>query len=320
MAVLLVVVGSLLVGLVLTDVFFTVFHPTAHAGPLTRFQSRTVWRATRRVGGCGGRTRERVLSVGGPVIAALTPVAWLLLLVVGFTLIHYPFVLSFAFSPENRGARWLDSFYYSGYLATTLGLGDIVPRAGVFRLLAVFEAFLGFGLFSVGITYVLSIYTQLSAQMALATTIDHALADADPMDWRNPDPTELQWSFTLARHVAQQLSRANRANSQYPILQYFRHPHPRDALAVQVGRLIRWLHELEAASPERDWFRSRSPFRTLRRAVDEYIREVPQHLLPGRDTGEDVDWDREHARLLHYLCYDDVPSAAAPGRAREPGR
>ncbi len=318
MTVLLVGVGCLLVGLVLTDVFFTVFHPTAHAGPLTRFQSRVVWRATRRVGGCGGRVRSHVLSLGGPLIAALTPVGWVLLLVVGFTLIHYPFVLSFAFSPEPAGARWLESLYYSGYLATTLGLGDVVPRDGLFRLLAVAEAFLGFGLFSMGITYVLSIYTQQSLQTALANSIDHALAGAEPMDWRNPDPTDLQWSFNLARDVAQQLSRVNRANSQYPILQYFRHPHAREALAVQVGRLIRWVHELEAASPERDWFRGRSPFRSMRRAVDEYIREVPGHLLPGRDTGDEVDWDREHARLLNYLCYDDVPSAAGPTRAGEP--
>lgn len=317
MAAILITAGAVLVALVLADVFFTVFHPTAHAGPLTRFQSRTVWRLTRVAGGCGARPRDRILTLGGPAIAAFTPVLWVAIVILGFALIQWPFVLSFSFDPGSAHGRWLQSFYYSGYLATTLGLGDVVPLRPVFRILAVVEALIGFGLFSVGITYVLSIYTQQSVQTSLANDIDHALRDADPIDWSSePGRQELQWAYGLARDFAHRLTRVTTANSQYPILHYFRHRDPNDALAVQVGRLIRWVQAMEAA-PDRRWLRSRSPFLSLERAVEAYLRNVPAHLLPGEHTGEEVDWDRQHRRLLDYLCYQDVTAAARPEGRKE---
>ncbi len=305
--------GALLVALVLADVLLTVFHPTAHAGPLTRVQSRSVWRLTRFVGRCRGRPNDRILTLGGPAIAALTPILWVAILIVGFAFIHWPFVLSFSFDPGPAHRGWLQAFYYSGYLATTLGLGDVVPLQPVFRMLAILEAFIGFGLFSVGITYVVSIYTQQSVQTALANDIDHALAGAAPIDWDGePSPQELEWSYSLAREFAHRLARVTTANNQYPILHYFRQSNPADALAVQVGRLIRWVQAMEAASGK-NWLRSRSPFLSLRRSVDSYLRQVPGHLLPGERSGGPVDWDRQHRALLRYLCYDDVPPPAAPG-------
>ncbi len=319
MATFLILVGGLLVALVLADVFFTVFHPTAHAGPLTRLQSRAVWRVTRMVGGCGGHRNDRILTLGGPAIAALTPVLWVTLLVLGFAFIQWPFVLSFAYGPVPPQGQWLEAFYYSGYLATTLGLGDVVPTTPLFRVLAIVEAFIGFGLFSVGITYVLSIYTQQSVQTALADDIQHALEGADTLDWEDPGEHELDWSFDLARDFAHRLARVTTANSQYPILHYFRHRNADKALPVQVGRLIRWVRAVEAAPREQRWLRGRSPFLSLRRALDDYLREVPTHLVPGGQVGtgkvDDVDWDRQHRWLLEYLCYDGVA-----GEGREKGR
>ena len=308
-----ILAGVLLLLLMLVDVFLTVFHPTAHAGPLTRLQSRVVWRLTRLIGGCGRRRSDRILSLGGPAIAALTPIAWVVLLVTGFSLIHWPFVLSFAFEPGRPGPRWIEALYYSGYLATTLGLGDVIPSHGPQRLVAITEAVLGFGLFSVGITYVLSIYSQQSVQTALATTIDHALRDAPPIDWRYPEPQQLEWAASLARDVAGQLARVNTANRQYPILHYFRHPRSGEALVVQVGRLIRWIRDMEAARPERDWFSAPSPFVSMRRSLEDYLSEVPIHVVPGGNGRRGIDWDDQHRRLLCYLCYDNVPAAATAG-------
>lgn len=106
-----------MVVLAFVDIFLAVFHPTARAGPAFRVQSRATWRLVQEAGGCGGRPRGGILSLGAPVIAVLTPVAWLLLLILGFALVHYPFILDFHFSPGRPGPRWLEAFYYSGYVA-----------------------------------------------------------------------------------------------------------------------------------------------------------------------------------------------------------
>ncbi len=298
-------IGTLLSLLVLVDLFLTVFHPTARAGPLTRVQSRSVWRLMRKLGGCSGKRRVRLLSLGGPLIAVLTPVSWIVLLTVAFALIYWPFIGTFSFDGLAQGPGWAESLYYSGYVATTLGLGDVVPRDIPFRLLAVVQGASGFATFSVAITYVLSVYGQQGVQTALANHVEHALAGTSNMDWRDPGTERERWAEHLAWEAARTLARVNTANSQYPILHYFRHPNPRDSLQIQIGRLIRWLRDLEAAAPRRDWFRGYSPFLALRRAIDDYLREVPLHLHPfGVQEEDDTGWDEKYRELLTFLCYE----------------
>ena len=92
----------------------------------------------------------------GPVSALSSILSWIALLVLGFSLLYYPAIGRFASEPA--GPDWAEALYYSGYVASTLGIGDLVAPTPTLRLLTVVEALGGYTLLGVSITYLVSIY------------------------------------------------------------------------------------------------------------------------------------------------------------------
>jgi hypothetical protein len=239
-------VGVFALLMLVGDVYATVFVPRGSAGPLSRRLYAASWKGWSQFGDrLPPDRRRRWLALIGPLLVPLTVMVWGALLVVGYALLYYPWAGTFFVSPaETEGLpAWLKALYYSGYSATTLGIGDVVPHSGALRLVAVVEAAHGFMLFSVGVTYLLSIYTALNRTTALALEISrfmgrgdggdpvgllitmvHAGAERDIRDW-------------LAR-TASSLARVVQAEAQYPLLHYFHVPDDDHALPVALTDLL----------------------------------------------------------------------------------
>jgi hypothetical protein len=310
--------GALLLALLLADIFTTVFKPEGRGGPINRVQNGLVWRAFRAVGERGdGTVRRTLLSYCGPLLAVLTIVVWALVLIGGFALIYFPFLeTSFTYPYGRSGPPWVVSVYYSGYIASTLGSGEVVPTGVGMRLLTALQAVLGFALFAMSVAYILAVYQQLGTATALAIDVfgyfrrgvDGILEEA-----RSGGGESLhQWVDLTTR----QLLRVTQAYSQYPIIGYF---HPRDythSLTVQVGNLLALLRatqEPSAALPPRDADRHPSLL-ALETAVAAYIESinrdvVPRMFEPGERQDEPVALERSHERFLRYMLY---PTPARP--------
>lgn len=303
--------GGLILTLLLTDVFLTVFHAQGHGGPLTRRQNRLVWSLSRRVGvRRDGAPRDALLGLAAPVMIVVTFVTWVALLVAGFALVYLPWIETFLVSPGSLRDPWLEAFYFSGYTAATLGLGDLVPDQGVLRLLTPLEAFGGFALLSASLTYLLAVYRELIEMQALASetagyrrVLDRGRSGRSGGD----DGHSLdRW----AEDAASRLTYVLQSHFQYPILHYFR-PRERDrALPVQLGPLLD-LSEVpvtEAEDQRAGAEASRLSFLVLRDALTNYLMTVDDVFVPDRfgGGGEGPDMDqvrRAHARLLDYMRY-----------------
>ncbi|NIQ59376.1 MAG: hypothetical protein GWN02_31790, partial [Gemmatimonadetes bacterium] len=164
------------------DVFVTVLHASSGAGPYTSLQNRVLWRVSSAVAArLSGR--RPVLASSAPLMALATPVAWMTFLTVGFALLYHPVIGSFPADPPLEVQGWAASIYLSGYLTTTLGVGDVVPAGAVWRIASVVQSALGFALFSASITYVLSIYGRHTADAALALHLHNLFRDSELGDW-----------------------------------------------------------------------------------------------------------------------------------------
>lgn len=289
--------AALILGVLFADVFFTVFDPRGRGGPLNRRQNRLVWALIRNV----GRGRPALLALGAPLMVVLTLWIWVVLLVAGFAVAYYPFMQSFLKSPGELGHPAAEAIYYSGYTAATLGFGDLVPDLPWLRVLAPVEAFLGFALLSVSVTYLLAVYRELLAMQTLATTI-HVYLEADLLDQLRqpelPPQAERFLEFTGVR-VMQSLA----AHFHYPVLHYFRPVDERSALPVQLGTLV------DLMRPGHDGQRSRGlSHDAFRGALDEYMKLVEKHFIPegfGLEgiSKESSEVERAHTRLLRFMCY-----------------
>jgi hypothetical protein len=297
--------AAALLALLATDVFLTAFHPRGVGGPLNTLQNRLAWRIALRI----GRITPRALRVAAPLMVVLTLASWFVILVVSFALAYYPWMETFLVSDGSLRAHWVEALYYSGYTAATLGFGDLVPGLQRFRLLAPIEAFLGFSLISVSVTYLLAVYRELLAMRTLALDIavhfregdEHFLALART-------PAEQQTLATWCDSITSSLIRSLEAHFQYPILHYFRPADDRRALPVQISHIL----ALRAALPLRPdsgvQMHGTLSFEALAAAAEEYLRTVESRFVPRRFTfeGESHDGDAAltaHERLLRYTGY-----------------
>ena len=87
--------------------------------------------------------------------------AWVALIVLGWTLVYWPhledgFFITGALQETSRGG-FLDALYLSMVTVATLGFGDIVPTDEWLRIAVPVQALLGFALLTAAVTWVLQI-------------------------------------------------------------------------------------------------------------------------------------------------------------------
>src|SRR5215204_837796 len=181
---LLVPAGALLIFVGVVDVFFTVLHYDG-LGFLSsrlynslynsvRFLTRPLPRRYRALG----------LSTAAPLMVPVTIVVWILLVSWGYALVYYAGMVrgEFSLSVPSLDPSFMESLYFSGITISTLGLGDITPTSGLYQVISVSEALMGFGILTLAITYVLGIYGVFQQLGVLSAGLYHQAQDTrDPL-------------------------------------------------------------------------------------------------------------------------------------------
>lgn len=224
------IIGSLLILIVLWDVFETIILPrrVSRKFRLARMYYRKSWMLVsgivRRMR--PGKRRERYLGYFGPLSLLLLFVVWGTGLICGFAMIQW------ALGSRLNLAAGMMSFrtdlYFSGTTFFTLGLGDLTPQTTLARVVTVLEAGTGFGFLAIVIGYLPVIYQAFSRREANISLLDARAGSP-------PSATEL-----LARHgrnhslahLAELLKEWERWSAElleshlsYPVLVYFRSQH-----------------------------------------------------------------------------------------------
>ncbi|MGR7026894.1 potassium channel family protein [Geodermatophilus sp. URMC 62] len=214
-------VGILLVLLVLRDVVHTLWHPSGRRG-LSRRLMQALWRAGRR------SRRSGTGFLGGPMAMVVVVLAWVLLLVVGWTLVYWPhlpdgFVYGSGLAADRGGP--LDAAYLSLVTLATLGFGDIVPQDPWLRLAVPVQALIGFVLLTAAVTWVLQVYPALSRRRALALRLALLRRAALPA---------AAVGAGLLRELAVDLAQVRIDVTQHAETHYFRDVDPETALPLQL--------------------------------------------------------------------------------------
>lgn len=258
MDLLLPIAGAALVLIVALDVFFTVLFPASRHGPIRKPLAHLIWLLFRSVGGMlSGQRRRNFLSYSGPVVISASIAAWFLLLVLGWAMIYKPALgVGIQASSGLTDKSWSTALYFSGFSATTLGVGDVVPVTGPYRLLTVVQAAVGFAFFSMVITYFLSVYSNLPGRNAFALGLHHLTGktdDAAELLARLAEAEDLGKARQQLSSKADFLRQSAQAHHFYPVLRYFHYRQPHYALArvlltsLDTATLIR-----SALHPERN--------------------------------------------------------------------
>jgi hypothetical protein len=229
-AIIAVISGIALIMLVLWEGFETIVLPrrVTRRFRLTRFFYRSSWRPWLKMVKTlvPVRRRESWLSYFGPFSLLLLLGIWAGGLICGFALIHW--ALGSAVLTMDGRTGLLTDLYLSGTTFFTLGLGDVLPRTSMARLLVVVESGMGFGFLALVIGY-LPALNQSFARREVSISLLDARAGSPPTA-----------SEMLRRHSHEGGKEALRqllyewehwsaelleGHLSYPVLAYFRSQH-----------------------------------------------------------------------------------------------
>lgn len=274
--------GTIIILIVLRDVFQTLFLPSGN-GNLARRLMRVIWRLFR----WAARGKPTRLQLAGPVALIVIFAAWTALLILGWALIIWPFLPEEFLVPDdldlaNQGGL-LDALYISLVTLATLGYGEITPKTDWLRLILPAEALVGFALVTAAISWVLSIYPVLSRRHSLAREVT-LLREAEGETGRPVLSLDSQTVEPLLASFTARVIVVRDDLVQHPITYYFQTIDRRSALFLATPSLLRLANDAVAPEcpPE---VRLRGSM--LRGALDDLANELGQHC--GTPPGTPLD-------------------------------
>ena len=175
------VLGGALLLLVLRDAFEAVVLPrrVQRTFGLSSLFYRTFWRLWRSVATrLEDGAREVSLSWFGPFSLLVLLALWAFGIIFAFGALHWAAGSAVVLSGHAPG--FLDDLYLSGTTFFTLGLGDVVPRVAIAKVLTVTESGMGFAFLAIIIGYLPVIYQAFSRREIAISMLDARAARRPP--------------------------------------------------------------------------------------------------------------------------------------------
>src|SRR5580693_2472640 len=229
--------------IVLWDAFEAIILPrrVTRKFRLARLFYKSTWRiwkfATNLVS--SRKSREALLGFYGPLSLLVLVGVWAVGLVLGFGLMQYG--AGSAVVVTGGQPSFQTDMYLSGTTFFTLGLGDVIPRSGLARVLVVVEAGFGFGFLAAVIGYLPFIYGSFSKR-----EVDISLLDSRA--GTPPTAGELlrRHSYEYGQDALARLlkdwerwsAELMESHLSYPVLAYFRSQHDNQSWIASLTAIL----------------------------------------------------------------------------------
>lgn len=195
---------------------------------LTRLFYRTIWSlwkfAARLI--TAKKARDSLLGYFGPISLLLLLACWAASFILSFALMQYG--AGSAINPAGLTPGFVTDLYLSGTTFFTLGLGDVLPRSGLARLLTVVESGVGFGFFAIVIGYLPVIYQSFSRREANISLLDSRAGSpptAGELLRRHSYPGGLEALRELLKEWEHWSADILESHLSYPVVAYYRSQH-----------------------------------------------------------------------------------------------
>jgi ion channel len=221
--------GAALLAAVLWDAFETIILPRRVSGRirLTKFFYRSTWRPWRALAPLlPRRPADAFLGFYGPLSLLLLLALWATGIVLAFGMLQW--AAGSALSMVGGGPGFGADVYMSGTTFFTLGLGDVVPRTTLAKVLTVVEAGTGFAFLAAVIGYFPVIYQAFSRRETAISMLD-ARAGSPPtageLLWRHRWDEKGMAMGELLKEWEHWAADVLESHLSYPALAYFRSQH-----------------------------------------------------------------------------------------------
>jgi hypothetical protein len=303
--------GLVLVFVILRDAFETIVLPRRVAGRLrvSKIFYQATWKPWAAIGRRMrmGERRESYLSTYGPISLLVLIGLWGVILITGFALLLWAAGFDF-------GGSAVTALYVSGWTFTTLGIGDLVPKTDLARLVTVAEAGLGFGFLAIVISYLPVLYQGFSRRETTISMLDEwagSPPSAGDLLRRATSSGEIDELIPLMSTWEHWTAELLESHLSYQVLCYFRSQHENQSWVAALTAILDFSTLWQAAKATGHTWQARRVYAMGRHALgdlSQVMRASPQFDVPDRLS------EPEFAALLQILS--DAGIAVDPAEFR----
>ncbi|MFL5335322.1 MAG: two pore domain potassium channel family protein [Geminicoccaceae bacterium] len=316
--------GTLLVLVVLLDVFLTVLYARMGTGFLSYRLGRITWLLFRGLAKPFGPRSGDVLSLCGPALLVLVVLVWASALTLGAALVMHPMLgTSIRTSSGDTPTDFIAALYAGGSSMAIVGASDFTPHTGPARLLYLFNSLVGASVLSLTLSYLVQVYSGLQQRNALGLKVDllsDGTGDAAELVAGLGPRGEFSAGYSNLTNLAADMTSAKEAHHFYPVLFYFRFRTARysvsriSLLAFDTVTLIRTALDHERYG----WLEETASMTQLRHASMMLVTSLEDAYLPGGlpearalpDQQTVARWRRRYFAALRRLQQAGIQTAS----------
>ncbi|WKV92337.1 transposase DNA-binding-containing protein [Halomonas sp. HAL1] len=236
---------------------------------------------------------------------------WFLVAWLGWFLLFCSSPQAVVLSSSNATASLVERAYYTGYTLTTLGYGDFVAGNDNWRLPAVLAAANGFFLFTLSITYILNIITNVIQKRQTSLTISALGENPQQILASTSGDGKFATLVSQLQPLQQSISTLGQQHLAYPILHYYHSETSSKALSLAIALQLPTSHQLHKHTVDKVkpdvFFWLLSSFDMIRGI------NMGQHWVNEEMTGCDLGDARLNQRLAVMLeALGDRPDKSLP--------
>jgi hypothetical protein len=226
--------GVVLLALVLTDLIITTFAPVG-SGKISGQLRHWVWQLFLTLSGHKGS--RKILNYAGPVSVIIWLFGWLILIWLANTLMFISDPGSVIEESSMRSTTWQEKAYFTGYVLSTMGSGEFIPRGTGWQLYSAFISFRGYIVITIIVTYLYSVITNDIIRRKVSLRIYHSGSSAQEIllrYWNGQDFSRLKNEMTSLSEEILQIAQNHMA---YPILHNFHSTRREESFELNVVAL-----------------------------------------------------------------------------------
>lgn len=160
---------------------------------------------------------------------------WVLLIWMGLFLVY-------SWNPEaitnsnGRPANFVERLYYTGYVLSTLGLGNFKPTSEFFEVITALFSFFGFIFFTSSMTYFISVSSALVNKRTLTKSIFNL--GKSPGEIANKFLSlDSSYAYQQLLNLQEMIDKHSVNHHAYPVIHFYTEAEPKNCLSLNLTRL-----------------------------------------------------------------------------------
>ncbi|WP_169578557.1 potassium channel family protein [Salinimicrobium terrae] len=267
-------IGVFILMFTIYDFFFTTLSGSG-AGFISEHTSIFSDRIIQKLVKVFGRS---IYKTHGLFVNLMVLAVWILLVWLGLFLVY-------SWNPEaitnsnGRPANFVERLYYTGYILSTLGLGNFKPTSEFYEIVTALFSIFGFIFFTSSMTYFISVSSALVNKRTLTKSIFNL--GKSPGEIANKILSlNSSYAYQQLLNLQEMIDKHSVNHHAYPVIHYYTEAKPKNCLSLNLTRLDEALSILIDSEDGRELQQELEPVRSsityfLENLSENFSRSLP---------------------------------------------